>query len=198
MYQHRVIGLDLGCPPLSPRSAGLAGLLAAFSFLTLANGSIARAEAGAAKGKAPVARSCQAAYQSAQDKEEAGQLVEAHKLYLSCSDIACGTSVWHACVEANTSLRATLPSIVPVAIDAGGDPRVDVEVKMDGQVITSQLTGLAIPVDPGPHEFSFSIGSGVFASAKISIVEGERNRVVSVSSPRPERGKPRLAATAQQ
>ena len=195
MSQHRVIGFDL-----SPRSVALAGVLAAFSFLTLASGSSARAEEGAPKAKAPapVARSCQAAYLSAQDKEKAGQLVEASKLYRSCSDLACGTSVWHACVEANTNLRATLPSIVPVAIDASGDPRADVEVKMDGQVITSQLTGLAIPVDPGPHEFSFSIGSGVFASAKISIVEGERNRILSVSSPAPARGRQRLAATAQQ
>lgn len=192
MSQHRVIGLDL-----SPRSVAMAGVLVAFSFLTLVNGSSARAEAGAAKAKAPaVGLSCQAAYQSAQEKEKAGQLVEANKLYRSCSDVACGTSVWHACVEANTNLRSTLPSIVPVAIDSQGDPRADVEVKMDGQVITSQLTGLAIPVDPGPHEFSFSIGSGVFASAKISIVEGERNRIVSVSSPAPAR--PRVATTARE
>jgi len=194
MYQHRIIGFDL-----SPRNVALAGVLAAFSFLTLANGSSARAEAGAAKAKAsPVSRSCQAAYQSGQEKENAGQLVEAHKLYRSCSDLGCGTAVWHACIEANTHLHATLPSIVPIAIDKSGAPRADVEVKMDGQVIASALTGLSIPVDPGEHEFSFSTASGVFASAKISIVEGERNRIVSVLSPAAESGHQRLAATAQE
>ena len=131
-------------------------------------------------------------------KEEAGQMVEASKLYLSCSDVACGESVWHACVEANTELRATLPSIVPIAVDADGNPRADVEVKMDGQVITSQLTGLAIAVDPGPHEFSFSVGSDVLASAKISVVEGERNRILSAAKPAPAASHQRVAATAKE
>jgi hypothetical protein len=193
MNQHRVIGLDL-----NSRNVVLAGVVAAFSFLTLANGSSARAEAGAAKAKAsPVSRSCQAAFQSGQEKEKAGQLVEAHKLYRSCSDLGCGTSVWHACIEANTHLHATLPSIVPIAVDDSGAPRADVEVKMDGQVFTSTLTGLSLPVDPGEHEFSFSTGSGVFATARISIVEGERNRILSVSSPAAESGHQRLAATTQ-
>jgi hypothetical protein len=195
MYQPRATALGF----INLRRAALAGLLPAFSLLTLVNLSSARAaEAGAAKEKGkPVARSCQAAYQTAQQKEEAGQLVEAHRLYLSCSDTNCGTSVWHACVEANTQLRAILPSIVPVALDAKGAPRADVEVKMDGQVIASQLTGLAIAVDPGEHEFSFSTGSGVFASTKVAIVEGERNRILSVASPAAETGKQRLAATTE-
>ncbi|HET6149057.1 MAG TPA: hypothetical protein VFH68_16075 [Polyangia bacterium] len=193
MYQHRIFGLDL-----NPRNVVFAGVVAAFSFLTLADGSSARAEAGAAKVKTPaVARSCQVAYQSAQEKEKAGQLVEAHKLYRSCSDLGCGTSVWAACIQANTLLHATLPSIVPVAIDDRGAPRADVEVKMDGQVIASALTGLSIPVDPGEHEFSFSTGSGVFATTKISIVEGERNRILSVSSPAAESGHQRLASTTR-
>jgi len=181
---------------LDARSATLAALALA-STLTLA-GRPARAEeaasAGAAKGKP--ARACQVAYQSGQEKESAGQMVEAHKLYLSCSDASCGAATWHACVAANTHLRATLPSIVPIAIDQNGEPRADVEVKLDGQVITSQLNGLSIPVDPGPHELSFSVGSDVFASTKIDVVEGERNRQVSVSVPAAAT-KPRRPATAQ-
>jgi len=185
-------------PHLTTRSATLGALLFA-SGAMLTGGSIARAqEAGGEAKIKPQSRVCQAALQGGQEKEKAGQLVEAQKLYRSCSDIACATATWHACVAANTHLRATLPSIVPVAVDDDGAPRADVEVKMDGQVIASQLTGLAIAVDPGPHEFSFSIDSEIFASTKIEIIEGERNRPLSVSYTA-QASKPRShqAATAQ-
>jgi hypothetical protein len=188
MSQHQVTNR------LSSRSLAL-GMLASASFLALLGGSVAHAETvQATKAKSP-ARSCQTAFQSAQDKEKAGKLVEASQLFASCSDEVCGTSIWHECVTRNTHLRASLPSIIPLAVDQGGAPRADVEVTMDGHVITSQLTGRAIPVDPGPHEFSFSTGSGVFASAKITVVEGERNRPLSVSCPAP--ANTRLSATAQ-
>ena len=68
-----------------------------------------------------------------------------------------------------------------MVLDESGDPRVDVEVKMDGQVITSQLNGCAIPIDPGTHEFSFSTAGGTFALQKLAIVEGERNRLLTAS-----------------
>jgi hypothetical protein len=182
---------------LDARSVALAALVLA-STLTLA-GRTAHAEdaagAGAGTVKSKQARTCQVAYQSGQEKEGAGQMVEAHKLYLSCSDASCGEATWHACVAANTHLRATLPSVVPVVVDASGVPRADVEVKMDGQVILSQLNGVAIPVDPGTHEFSFSVGSDVFASTKIDVVAGERNRTISVSCPAAV--KARRPATAQ-
>jgi hypothetical protein len=182
---------------LDARSVALGALVLA-STLALA-GRPARAEeaagAGAGTAKPKQARACQVAYQSGQDKENAGQMVEAQKLYLSCSDPSCAAATWHACVSANTHLRATLPTVVPVVVDASGTPRADVEVKMDGQVILSQLNGVAIPVDPGTHEFSFSVGSDVFASTKIDVVAGERNRTISVSCPAAV--KPRRPATAQ-
>ena len=179
---------------LSPRSLALA-VLASASFLALIGGSVARAESAQATKAKSSARSCQTAFQSAQDKEKAGKLVEASQLFASCSDEVCGASVWHECIARSTHLRSSLPSVIPLAVDEGGEPRADVEVTMDGHVITSQLTGRAIPVDPGPHEFSFSIGSGVFASAKITVVEGERNRPLSVSCPAP--ASSRRSATAQ-
>jgi len=179
MSQHRVIdrrSLRNTTPGALMAASSLAFLLAPF----LLGGSFAQAEPPSPDGKSQV-RACRASFHSAQEKEKSGQLAEASKLFASCADKACGASIWHGCVAGNSRVRATLPSIIPLAVDDGGDPRADVEVKMDGRVITSELTGRPIPVDPGPHDFSFSVDSSVFASAKITIVEGERNRSLVVT-----------------
>jgi hypothetical protein len=131
------------------------------------------------------ARACQSAYQTGQEREQAGHLVEASELFAQCAEESCGASLWQDCVVSGTRLSSAVPSVVPLVVDEKGDPRIDVQVRMDGRVITSQLNGRAIPVDPGTHEFSFSTPAGVFASKKVTFAKGERNRTVAVSLPSP-------------
>lgn len=128
------------------------------------------------------ARACQIAYQTGQEREQSGRLVEASELFARCAEEACGTT-WQECVVRGTRLSSAVPSVVPLVTDDKGDPRVDVQVKMDGRVIASELNGRAIPVDPGTHEFSFSTPAGVFASKKVTFAKGERNRTLAVSMP---------------
>jgi hypothetical protein len=129
------------------------------------------------------ARACQMAYQTGQEREQSGRLVEASELFAQCAEESCGTTLWQDCIVRGTRLSSAVPSVVPLVVDEKGDPRVDVQVKMDGRVITSELNGRAIPVDPGTHEFSFSTPAGVFASKKVTFAKGERNRTVAVSLP---------------
>ncbi len=129
------------------------------------------------------ARACQIAYQTGQQREQSGRLVEASELFAQCAEESCGATLWQNCVVQGTRLSSTVPSVVPLVTDDKGDPRIDVQVKMDGRVITSQLNGRAIPVDPGTHEFSFSTPAGVFASKKLTFAKGERNRTLAVSLP---------------
>jgi hypothetical protein len=128
------------------------------------------------------ARACQIAYQTGQEREQSGRLVEASALFAQCAEETCG-AVWQSCVVQGTRLSSTVPSVVPLVTDDKGDPRVDVQVKMDGHVIASELNGRAIPVDPGTHEFSFSTPAGIFASKKVTFAKGERNRTLAVSMP---------------
>jgi hypothetical protein len=85
------------------------------------------------------------------------------------------------CTAKLTQIGPDVPSIVPVVTDATGAARDDVQVKMDGEVLTSRLDGRAISVDPGMHEFSFSTNGGVLSTQKIMIVQGQRNRTIAVS-----------------
>jgi hypothetical protein len=129
------------------------------------------------------ARACQIAYQAGQEREQSGHLVEASVLFNQCAEESCGATLWQDCIVRGTRLSSAVPSVVPLVVDDKGDPRVDVQVKMDGRVITSELNGRAIPVDPGTHEFSFSTSAGVFASKRVTFAKGERNRTVAVSLP---------------
>jgi hypothetical protein len=124
---------------------------------------------------------CSAAHQSAKQHEQAGQLIEADKLLRNCARPLCGSPLWEQCAAEGIELSATIPSIVPLVTDDAGHPRVDVQVKVDGQVVSTRLDGRALLVDPGKHELAFSTESGVFATQKIEIARGQRNRQVKVS-----------------
>ena len=123
---------------------------------------------------------CAAARKSALEREQAGHLVEANQFFLKCASATCG-ALSEQCTIRNSQLSLTLPSVVLSVSDAHGEPLVDVQVKMDGQLLTSHLDGLSLPVDPGTHEFSFSADAGVFDSQTLTIAKGERNHSILVS-----------------
>jgi len=93
-------------------------------------------------------------------------------------------------------LHAVLPSIIPFAVDEDGAVLPDVEVSVDGHPIARNLAGVAIPLDPGQHQVSFSIASRVFATETILAAEGERSRPISVTRPM-EIDQQQLSANAQ-
>jgi hypothetical protein len=109
-------------------------------------------------------------------------LREARDLLSTCAKAACGRALKQECTTQFVRLdSADIPSIVPSATDSAGAPLVDVEVAMDGEHLTSRLDGQPLLVDPGLHEFSFTTSSGLNASQKVMIVQGERGRLLSVS-----------------
>jgi hypothetical protein len=127
-------------------------------------------------------RACKEAYKGAQEREQANHLREARELLLTCSKATCSAFLKQECSAKYTQLNADIPTVVPIVTDDAGALRVDVQVKMDGEMLTSQLDGHALAVDPGLHEFSFSTGGSIFATQKILIVQGQRNRTISVST----------------
>jgi hypothetical protein len=87
-------------------------------------------------------------------------------------------------------------SVVPVVTDDAGEPRVDVQVRVDGKPLVSHLDGKGVRVEPGVHEFTFSADDGVFSTQKIMIVEGQRNRVISASVHSSDKGIRKTAVAA--
>jgi hypothetical protein len=135
-------------------------------------------QASGAQAAPPTGPTCKAAYQDAERQEQAGHLVDARRLLAGCARAACGKPMLAACTEMFNRVEAEVPTIVPRLLD---DKRTDVEVKIDGETVTSKLDGESIPLDPGLHEFTFSAGGNVFATRKVMIIQGAHDRPIAVT-----------------
>jgi hypothetical protein len=122
------------------------------------------------------------AYEDAQQSEEQGHLLEARDSLQQCmadSQSTCAVLA-RKCWVMQDQLELAMPSIVPAVNDDAGDPVLDVQVTMDGALLTPRLDGRALPVDPGMHKFSFSTGGHVFAGQTVLIAEGQHYRPLTV------------------
>jgi hypothetical protein len=130
-----------------------------------------------------VRRSCASSYERGQELRQASKLRRAREVLIGCSRAACGDFVQRECSKWITQIDGETPSVVLLAKDEVGVAVLDVEVTMDGELLTSRLDGRAVQVDPGMHDFTFKTGSGAMVERRVAITLGERNRVVSVDLP---------------
>lgn len=167
-------------PAISKRIAQAAGM-AAVAAVGLFGAYTVQAAAAKPRPATPAQRhACTVAYAEARDSADTGHLIEAKTKLAECTKVTCDSFVRQVCQGMVAQLDEDVPSIVPVVTDEAGSPRVYVEVRMDGEILTSKLTGVALAVDPGNHELTFSTDSGVFATKRVLVVQGERNRPISV------------------
>jgi hypothetical protein len=124
-------------------------------------------------------RACVTAFKKAKEHEGAGKLQESKDQLMSCAQAPCSSFIRQQCSSKYNQLEADTPSVVLIVTDASGSPRGDITVRMDGEVFTQQLDGRALSVDPGMHEFTFAADNVVFATQKIMIVQGQRNRFIT-------------------
>jgi hypothetical protein len=132
---------------------------------------------------AAVRRSCANSYERGQELRQSSKLRRAREVLIGCARAACGEFVQKECSKWITQIDAETPSMVLLAKDEGGVAVLDVEVTMDGELLTSRLDGRAVSVDPGMHDFAFKAGSGATVERRVAISLGERNRIVSVDLP---------------
>jgi hypothetical protein len=125
-------------------------------------------------------QACLTAYQQARQAADAGHLLKSKDISAQCLQPSCGTFIQQQCALLRAQVESDVPSVVPVVTDDAGRMQVLVEVRMDGALLTSKLDGLALSIDPGRHEFSFSTDNGIFATQRLFIVQGERNRALPV------------------
>jgi hypothetical protein len=130
--------------------------------------------------KKEAVHACVAAFDKAQELEKSGHLRQARDQWARCARPTCIAFFREECTTRYTQLDADIPSVVPVVTDESGATHVDVEVTVDGELLASKLEGRALQVDPGLHEFQFKADAGV-VTQKIMIMQGQRNRPVSVT-----------------
>ena len=122
------------------------------------------------------------AYEDANDRLRSSALLEAKPFLLICAKSECGIFLQRECLAAYTRLDTEdIPTVVPAVTDDAGVLQSEVQVTMDGQVLTTRIEGRPLPVDPGIHEFSFSSAGVVFATERVLIVQGQHNRAIAAS-----------------
>ncbi len=131
---------------------------------------------------------CVAASEKAQQLRNAGRLTEAREQLVQCGRNECPKLVQQDCSEWMREVLAILPTVVPGAKDKDGRDIVDVNVSIDGKLVTETLDGKAIPVDPGVHTFRFERKGRPTTDTKAPSVEeqvvirqGEKNRILTVT-----------------
>jgi hypothetical protein len=135
----------------------------------------------AAQSKPATSRgSCNATQKQLEEAERQGHLREAQGLALSCSAAACGSWTSQRCRARAQALAADIPSVVPIALDEAGAPIADVELRIDGAPAASPINGRALELDPGVHELSFSAPGREAHAEKVVVVQGVRNRQLSI------------------
>jgi hypothetical protein len=124
-------------------------------------------------------KACVNAFKKAREHEQSGKLQDAKDNLMSCAQAPCSAFLRQQCSSKYNQLESDTPSVVLIVTDGSGAPRADVQVRMDGEMFAPQLDGRALTIDPGMHEFAFSADGNVFATQKVMIVQGQRNRFIT-------------------
>ena len=136
--------------------------------------------AAVASADGPTKQECVAAYVSAQDDRRTGKLVAARAELITCSQSTCPPAATSDCTQWLRELEQSLPSVVVSARDASGREAADVRVLLDGAPLTGMQSGRALAIDPGAHTLRFESSSGPAVEERVIILEGQKNRTISV------------------
>jgi hypothetical protein len=147
-------------------------------FVLLAAPAVAQ-EPAKKKALSSQCASASRAVKQASEAQKQGRLRDALGSYRECQAAGCG-GLSQACLNKATQLAARMPSVIPLVSDEEGAPQANVEVKLDGVPLCSHLDGRGIPVDPGMHEFTFSVGSSA-TTQMVMVADGQQNRPLSVN-----------------
>jgi hypothetical protein len=139
---------------------------------------------GTALSPGPTKEQCFDAYEQAQRLRGEYRLRAAHEQLITCGAVSCPTFVQRDCEKWLGEVEASTPTIVIVARGAGGSAIENAHVILDGQPFADRLDGLALPVDPGPHDLQVQVGDAI-VQMHIVVAEGGKNQPFSVLIPAP-------------
>src|SRR6266542_14583 len=129
-------------------------------------------------------QTCSRSYDAAQQLKKNGAYLSARKELVTCVK-ECPPAIERVCTEWFDGLERLVPSIV-VHAQAAGEDRSDVKIEVDGKPLVDKIDGRAIDVDPGQHEFTFTLMGYPQVKKHVVLHEAEQLRVVNVTFDKPE------------
>jgi hypothetical protein len=133
------------------------------------------------RADADVTGDCVNASEKAQQLRDEHKLIKAREQFLACAQDACPGAVKKDCADQVAELDKRTPSVVVHAKDKNGQDLVTVKVTSDGEVLTEQLDGRAVRLDPGVHTVRFEAPGNEPVEQKVVLGEGEHDRPITAS-----------------
>ncbi len=141
--------------------------------------------AGAAQADEASADACVESYEQAQVLRQEGDLLKARAELLTCASASCLTALQKDCVQWLSEVDSSLPTVV---FEVKGAEVGKIEARVDGEDVSEDArAGRAVRVNPGRHTLTVKTADGEEKQVEVSVVEGQKNRVVTVDfSPAPD------------
>ncbi len=95
---------------------------------------------------------------------------------LICAAASCPADIRKECLRRVDEVNVAIPSIVFEVKDSAGKDLSAVRVTMDGELLTEQLQGTALAVDPGEHKFTFETPGQPPLEKQFMINESQKER----------------------
>jgi hypothetical protein len=155
------------------------------------------AHAAPSSARAEDTAACTKSYETAQILKKKREYISARRELVTCIH-ECPVMVQRECGQWLEALETVVPSVV-IHAEAAGEDRTEVKVELDGKVIAERLDGKGIDVDPGQHDFRFTLAGFPQVRKNLLVHEGEQLRVVHVAFEQPEvsSGSPKPAPTVE-
>jgi hypothetical protein len=122
---------------------------------------------------------CTGNFEEAQLKEKRGKLLDAEQLYAACATSKCPAMISTDCSAKRDEMIRRIPTITVVVRDASGSD-LQSYVEIDGKPVQDRAH--AQPIDPGEHVINYRVEGKKPSTQKITIVEGEKARVISITA----------------
>jgi hypothetical protein len=122
---------------------------------------------------------CAQSFEQAQRLRNDSQYLAANRELLKCANPKCGDALFQECSKLYGELQAAIPSVVFEA-RAGSQELVDVTVSLAGQLLTQQLDGKPVLIDPGSHTFKFEALDMAPIEKTVIVRAGEKYRQIAV------------------
>jgi hypothetical protein len=119
---------------------------------------------------------CVDADTQAQQLRRDEKLIAARAQLKTCTDQACPALVRDDCAQRLDEIDKLQPSLVFDVKDGQGRDLTDVKVTVDGQALVDNLSGAAIPVDPGTRSFTFEVKGEEPVTRQLVLHEGDKAR----------------------
>jgi hypothetical protein len=129
---------------------------------------------------------CLDAHAEAQRLRRAGHVKAARASLIACSAASCPPLVSRDCTTWVSELEAEQPTVIISSHDEAGRDVGAVRVTVDDALLTSQLDGRPLEVDPGEHVFRGQFPDGQVAESRIILRAAEKDRAVTLDHPRPK------------